>query len=341
MYAYQLHRGLGIKGLERIQVQSQPLKANEVRVGVCAVALNYRDLEIANGGVKGAPDITPCSDGAGIVLEIGSAVTKWRPGDRVMASFFPNWIDGPATSYKTAGSLGARGPGMLAESVVLPDHALVAIPSSLSFVEASTLPCAGLAAWNALFVAGSAKPGSSVLLLGTGGVSIWALLLAKAAGLRVLLTSSEDRKLSIASQLGADETINYRSVPEWANRVLDLTDGRGVDLVLETSGRNTLGQSMSALRKEGTVAVVGGTSGWGGEINADALIDGALRLVGVLVGSRSMAEDLVRFVEAFRIRPLIDRTYGFADAPSAFEYLSAGRHVGKVVVEIDSGDYTA
>jgi NADPH:quinone reductase-like Zn-dependent oxidoreductase len=251
-----------------------------------------------------------------------------------MANFFPNWIDGPATPAKTAGSLGARGPGMLAETVVLPAHALVAIPPSFSFAEASTLPCAGLVAWNALFVTGCAKPGSSVLLLGTGGVSIWALQLAKAAGLRVLITSSDDDKLSLARQLGADETINYRQTPSWAARVRELTGGLGADLVLETSGQDTLAQSMSAVRSEGTVAVVGGTTGWGGQIDADALIDGSLRLLGLLVGSRAMAEDLVRFVEHSRIRPLIDRRFTFAQAPAAYEYLSSGRHVGKVVIDI-------
>lgn len=264
MHAYRLHRGQGFRGLERIEIPALPLQPHEVRIGVQAVSLNYRDLEIARGGAEGSPALTPCSDGAGVVLEVGPAVTQWRAGDRVMASFFPNWIDGPVTAEKTAGSLGARGPGMLAETVVLPAQALVAVPASLSFAEASTLPCAGVVAWNALFVAGGAKPGSTVLLLGTGGVSIWALQLAKAAGLRVLITSSEDHKLNIARRLGADDTINYREQPRWAPRVRELTGGRGVDLVLETAGRHTLGQSMAAVRPEGTLAVVGGTSGWGG-----------------------------------------------------------------------------
>ena len=223
MQAYRLHRGQGIEGLERVQIQSPPLQSHEVRIGVQAVSLNYRDLEIARGGTEGSPAITPCSDGAGVVLEVGSGVTQWRTGDRVMASFFPNWIDGAATAEKTAGSLGARGPGMLAQTVVLPAQALVAVPASLNFAEASTLPCAGVVAWNALFVAGGARPGSTVLLLGTGGVSIWALQLAKAAGLRVLITSSGDHKLDFARRLGADETINYRDQPLWAARVRELT----------------------------------------------------------------------------------------------------------------------
>jgi NADPH:quinone reductase-like Zn-dependent oxidoreductase len=252
-----------------------------------------------------------------------------------MGSFFPNWIDGAVTPEKTAGSLGARGPGMLAEAVVLPAQALVAVPASLSFAEASTLPCAGVVAWNALFIAGSAKPGSTVLLLGTGGVSIWALQLAKAAGLRVIITSSDNQKLDIARRLGADDTINYREQPLWAARVRELTGGRGVDLVLETSGRDTLGQSMAAVRPQGTLAVVGGTSGWGGQLDADALIDGALHLCGILVGSRAMAEDLVRFVEHSGIRPLIDRRFRFDQAAAAYEYLGTARHVGKVVIDVE------
>lgn len=334
MHAYRLHRGQGIKGLECVEIPELPLQPHEVRIGMHAVSLNYRDLEIARGGTEGSPAITPCSDGAGAVLEVGAAVSQWRAGDRVMGSFFPNWIDGAVTPDKTAGSLGARGPGMLAENVVLPAHALVAVPASLSFAEASTLSCAGVVAWNALFVAGALKPGSTVLLLGTGGVSIWALQLAKAAGLRVLITSSENHKLDIARRLGADDTINYRAQPQWAARVRELTGGRGVDLVLETSGRDTLGQSMAALRPEGTLAVVGGTSGWGGALDVDALIDGALRLRGILVGSRTMAEELVRFVERSGIRPLIDRRFGFDQAAAAYEYLAAARHVGKVVIDI-------
>lgn len=334
MQAYRLHRGQGIAGLERFDAVPAPLQRHEVRVAVQAVALNFRDLEIARGGSAGMASIVPGSDGAGVVVEAGATVTRWRSGDRVAANFFPHWVDGPSTDAKVAGSLGNRGPGMLAQTVVLPESALFALPPSLSFVEAATLPCAGVTAWNALFVAGCGRPGDTVLLLGTGGVSIWALQLAKAAGLRVLITSSDDRKLSIASQLGADATINYRDVPDWPLRVRELTDGRGADLVLETSGRDTLARSMAAVRREGRIAVIGGTSGWGGEIDADALIDGALRIVGVLVGSRAMAQDLVRFVEQRRIRPVVDRVFAFAQAASAYAHLATSGHVGKVVIEV-------
>jgi NADPH:quinone reductase-like Zn-dependent oxidoreductase len=337
MQTFQLHRGKGIAGLERVPARRAALQAHEVRVRMGAVALNFRDLEVARAGDASGPPITPCSDGAGVVEELGSAATRWRIGDRVAASFFPNWIDGPSTDGKVAGALGNRGPGMLAESVVLPEAAWFAVPPSLSLTEAATLPCAGVTAWNGLFVAGAAMPGHSVLLLGTGGVSMWALQLARAAGLHVLVTSSDDRKLLPARQLGAHDTINYRSVPDWPARVRELTGGLGAHLVLETAGRDTLARSLAAVRREGRVSVIGGTSGWGGELNADALIDGALHLRGVLVGSRSMAEDLVRFVEQNRLRPMIDRVFPFAQAAAAYEYLAASRHIGKVVIALGEG----
>jgi NADPH:quinone reductase-like Zn-dependent oxidoreductase len=203
------------------------------------------------------------------------------------------------------------------------------------------VPCAGVTAWNALFVAAAPQPGDTVLLLGTGGVSIWALQLAKAAGLRVIITSSDDAKLQAARSLGADATVNYGALPDWAARVHELTHGRGADLVLDTAGRETLAQSMRALRPGGTVAYIGGTTGFGGEIDADAMIDGALRIVGVLVGSRSMVEDLVRFVEQTGLRPVIDRAFGFADLRADFRYLASARHVGKVVVDVGAADDAA
>ncbi len=334
MQTVRLHRCQGIAGLEHTQRQLPPLAPHEVRVDMRAVALNYRDLEVLRGGDAAGPAITPASDGAGVVAAVGSGVSRWRVGDRVAASFFPNWVDGPPTDQKVAGALGNRGPGMLAEAVVLPEQAWFAVPAFMSMAEAATLPCAGVTAWNGLFVAGAAQPGQTVLLLGTGGVSIWALQLAKAAGLRVIITSSDDRKLQLARDLGADHGINYVKQPDWSARVRELTGGGGADLVLETSGRDTLAHSMAAVRREGRLSVIGGTSGWGGEVDADALIDRALRLTGVLVGSRAMAEDLVRFVEQARIRPVIDRIFTFAEAASAFDYLGTSRHVGKVVIEI-------
>jgi NADPH:quinone reductase-like Zn-dependent oxidoreductase len=223
---------------------------------------------------------------------------------------------------------------MLAEEVVLHEEALVAIPAHLSYAEAATLPCAAVTAWNALFVEGGLRAGDSVLLLGTGGVSISALQLAKAAGLQTIITSSSDAKLERARALGAAATINYRTMPEWQDEVLRLTDGRGVDLVLEVGGQGTLTRSIASTRMGGTVAIIGGVSGFGGELNPFALIGGAKRLVGIFVGSRSMLEDLNRFLGITGVHPVVDRAFPLHQAREAYTYLKKGEHFGKVVIEV-------
>lgn len=339
MQAYQIVAGRDIAGLQPFQPPYREPGAYEVRVRMRAVSLNYRDLMVAQGNylaISGEP-VVPTSDGAGEVIAIGSAVSRFQVGDRVVTSFFPNWIDGEPTPAKTTGSLGAVADGVLGEEIVLHEDALVAMPAHLDFVEAATLPCAAVTAWNTLFVAGALKPGQSVLLLGTGGVSIWALQLAKAAGLRAIVTSSSDAKLERARELGADATINYRTDPEWQQEVLRLTDGRGVDLVVEVGGQGTLPRSLAAVKHGGTIAVIGGVSGFGAsDVAAIDLIAGAKRLVGILVGSRAMAEDLYRFVEVTGIRPVVDRVFAFTQAREAYQYLADGQHFGKVVIRIGS-----
>jgi NADPH:quinone reductase-like Zn-dependent oxidoreductase len=336
MQAYQIQSGQKIAGLERVQRQSAPLAAQDVRVRVHAVSLNYRDLMIADGSYLSTGDgpVIPTSDGAGEVIEVGAGVTRLRVGDRVAASFFPDWIDGAPTPPTTNRALGAVTNGMLAEEVVLHEHAWVKIPAHMDYVEASTLPCAGMTAWNALFVEGGLRAADSVLLLGTGGVSIWALQLAKAAGLHTIITSSSDEKLARARTLGASATINYNSTPEWQDEVMRLTAGRGVDLVLEVGGQGTLSRSIRSTRMGGTIAVIGGVSGFGGELDPFALIGGAKRLSGIFVGSRSMFEDLNRFLEVVAIRPVVDRVFLFPQASEAYTHLEQARHFGKVVIEI-------
>jgi NADPH:quinone reductase-like Zn-dependent oxidoreductase len=337
MQSYSIQRGAGITGLERRSLARTPLGPNDVRVGMRAVALNYRDLLVAraeymNGG--GEP-LIPCSDGAGEVLAVGAAVTRFRAGDRVAAAFYPTWIDGEPTEDKVARGLGGGRDGVLAQEVVLPEDAWFAIPPHLSYIEAATLPCAGVTAWNALFVAGGLERGDSALILGTGGVAIWALQLAAAAGVHSIVTSSDDSKLERARVLGAHETINYREQPEWHERVLQLTRGRGVDLVLEIGGRDTLKRSLAAARVGGSIAMIGGLGGgFGGELEPFALIARAQRLMGILIGSRAMAEDLSRFVASTGLRPVVDSVFDFAHAGEAYAYLATARHVGKVVIEI-------
>jgi NADPH:quinone reductase-like Zn-dependent oxidoreductase len=336
MQAYQIQSGQKIAGLERVQRQSATLAAYEVRVRVHAVSLNYRDLMIADGSYLSTGDgpVIPVSDGAGEVIEVGPGVTRLRIGDRVAASFFPDWISGMPTAQTTSRALGAVADGMLAEEVVLHESAWVTIPAHMDYAEASTLPCAGVTAWNALFVEGRLRAGDSVLLLGTGGVSVWALQIAKAAGLRAIITSSSDEKLERARALGASATINYRNTPEWQDEVMRLTGGRGVDLVLEVGGQGTLSRSIRSTRMGGTIAIIGGVSGFGGELDPFALIGGAKRLSGIFVGSRGMLEDLNRFTEVAAIRPVVDRVFSFQQAREAYTHLEHAGHFGKVVIEV-------
>jgi NADPH:quinone reductase-like Zn-dependent oxidoreductase len=268
------------------------------------------------------------------VIAAGKEVKRFRVGDRVIGTFFRNWIDGEPTPQKTGHVPGFSVDGMLAEEVTVAEDEAVAMPQCLEFDEAATLPCAALTAWNALFVSGRALPGSTVLLLGTGGVSIWALQLAKAAGLRTILTSSSDAKLERALWLGADEVINYRTTPEWQHDVLQRTGGRGVDLVVEVGGQDTLARSILATRMGGTIAIVGHVGGLTAELSVLALSGGTKSLVGLTVGSRRMLEDLSRFVDATDIRPAIDRVFSFDQACDAYAYLAAAGHVGKVVIRL-------
>ena len=329
--AWEVERGAGIQRLRRTTRTLPDVGPHDVRIRLHAASLNARDLDIASSG-EGR--IVPASDGAGVIEAIGRDVTRWRIGDRVAAAFYPRWIDGAPTSDATTGSLGGIVDGVLAEAIVAHEDAVFAIPAHLDFIEAATLPCAALTAWHALFETTTLRPGDTVLLLGTGGVSMWALALANAAGLRTIVTTSDEAKRAFVGTL-ADATINYRTHPDWSEEVLRLTDGRGADLVVEIGGERTLGQSIASVRAGGTVAMVGGVSGgFGGWIEPFALIGGMKRLAGVLVGSRAMAERLVAFVAQRGLRPLVDRVFAFGDAPAAFAHLASGRHLGKVVVRI-------
>lgn len=332
--AWSIRRGAQIDGLQRARRADPPLRGNEVRVRIRAVGLNHRDLMVANG-LAGSPDrpIVPASDAAGEVIEVGADVTALRIGDRVIGSFFPDWLAGPATPALTARALGGSMDGVLAEQVVLPESAWVPMPGGLGFVEAATLPCAGVTAWNALFCVEPLPPGATVLLLGTGGVSIWALQLARAAGHRVIVTSSDDAKLARARALGADDTINYRSTPAWGEAALRLTDGIGVDRVLDIGGPATVAESITALRMGGTVAVIGRLTGsTPAQFDPAALFAGNKRLAGLMVGSAAMSRELARFVGRAGLQPVIDRVFPFGQAREAYRHLASGQHVGKVVI---------
>jgi NADPH:quinone reductase-like Zn-dependent oxidoreductase len=333
---YAISRGDGIDRLAWHAQPRRPLAPNEVRVRMRAVSLNNRDLMVAKGtsGVPGRV-VVPASDGAGVVIETGSAVTTRQVGDHVFASFFPDWLSGPMTDAGSARALGGTMDGVLAEEVVLPEGAWVPVPALLDFVEASTLPCAGVTAWHALFGLDPLPPGATVALLGTGGVSTWALQLAKAAGLRVLVTSSDDAKLEAARALGAEGTVNYRTQPEWGRALRELADGEGVDRVLDIGGPDTVAQSLAAVRTGGSVAIIGRLTGMApASFDPAVLFGGNKRLVGLMVGSRALATDLARFVERHGIRPVVDRVFTFDDARAAYHYLASARHSGKVVIAI-------
>jgi NADPH:quinone reductase-like Zn-dependent oxidoreductase len=339
MLAYQILPGDNIDGLRSVNLPDRELGAGEVRVRVHAVSLNYRDLMVARGNylVNVDDPIIPCSDGAGEILAVGHGVRRLQVGDRVAASFFPYWTDGAPTPDKVRHALGGDIDGMLAQEVILDEDALVKIPARLSFVDAATLPCAGVTAWNAIFVSrNDVKPGDTVLLLGTGGVSVLGLQLANAAGMRTVITSSSDAKLQRARALGAHDTINYRAMPEWHEEVLRVTHGAGANVVLEVGGKGTVNRSVAAASMGGSIAIIGGVSGFGGDVNPVMLLSSAKRMVGIFVGSRTMLEDVMRFADVTGLKPVVDRVFTFDQAKEAYRYMESGSHFGKVVIAVAS-----
>jgi NADPH:quinone reductase-like Zn-dependent oxidoreductase len=303
-----------------------------VLVRLRAISVNYRDLStVLDPVARNLPyPRIPNSDGAGEVIAVGPGVTRCTVGDRVAGCFFQDWAAGGISAAAMATALGGPVDGVLAEATVLREGGLVAIPDHLSFEEAACLPCAGVTAWNCLIADGGLKAGDTVLLLGTGGVSVFATQFAATAGARVIITSSSDDKLERARQLGANETINYVATPDWANRVLELTDGHGADHVLEVGGPGTMEQSIEAVRVGGHIAYVGVLTG--GAINPVGIMRKSIRLQGVYVGSRAMFEDMNRTLLLHDLHPVIDRTFPFADAREAFHHMKAAGHFGKIVV---------
>jgi NADPH:quinone reductase-like Zn-dependent oxidoreductase len=337
MRRYELQPGAGIDGLRAGDTGDKQLRGRYVRVAIKAATLNYRDLLIAKGVYGGLPDhpIIPLSDGVGEVAEVGSEVRRFRVGDRVVTTFWPDWHDGAGSPDRTRDSYGAQLDGVLAEQLIAHEDGLARAPDGLSDAGAAALPCAGVTAWNALFRRGRARPGETVLILGTGGVAIWALQIAVASGLYAIVTSSSAAKLGKATALGARHTIDYRVIPDWQDAVLDLTRGRGADIVLEVGGQDTLARSIKATAFDGRIVVIGGLTGFGSaQVAPGDLIGGMQTLTGVSVGSRAATEELVRFVEVNRIKPVVDKSFRFYDAAAAYRYLDHGHAFGKVAVTI-------
>ena len=326
----------GLDELALVDREAPQPGPGEAVLGVQALSLNYRDLMIVTGGYNPRMKLpaVPLSDAAGVVTATGDGVTRVKEGDRVMTQFVSGWLDGPYRAEYGKTTLGTPAPGVAAEQVALPAEALVPMPDGWDFAAAATLPIAGLTAWSALVTEGGVGAGDTVLTLGTGGVSVFVVQLGAAIGARVIVTSSSDDKLERARALGAADTVNYRTEPAWHERVLVLTERRGVDLVVENGGIGTLTQSLAAVRAGGTVALLGALTGLAGELNIAPIMMRRLRLCGILVDSRAAFEAMVAFLADHRVEPVIDARFRFDELGDALRHLQSGAHFGKIVVEL-------
>jgi NADPH:quinone reductase-like Zn-dependent oxidoreductase len=341
MYAYPITQ-FGVDHLERVELPMLQIAPGTVLIKVHAVSLNYRDLMMVKGfyNPKMAFPRIPCSDGAGEVAAIGEGVKRVRVGDRVCGIFMQRWLDGPLTAEKSKAALGGDVDGMLAEYVLLDQDGVVRFPEHLSYEEAATLPCAGVTAWNALHHAGEpaspALPGETIVIQGTGGVSIFALQFAKLLGARVIGTSSSDEKLARAYGLGLDAGCNYKERPEWSRWVSEMTGGRGADRIIEVGGAGTFGQSLRATRVGGAIAQIGVLSGAATSepLALTPILHKQLRVQGIYVGSRAMFEGMNTAIAKAGLHPVIDRVFGFDQVRDAFLHMQSASHFGKIVIRM-------
>lgn len=333
MRAWEVQGEWGLDHLAMVEREKPSPAEGQVVVRMRAASINYRDLLTVQGmgGTRRLP-LIPFSDGAGEVIAIAAGVSRVKTGDRVCPMFFQSWKDGPPDAGKRARPLGGPLPGVLQEEMALDADYVSPAPKGWSFEEAATLPCAGLTAWRALMVEGELKAGQTVLVQGTGGVSIFALQFAKMAGARVIVTSSSDEKLARAKALGADETINYRDNPEWAKATLDLTGGAGVDMIVEVGGAGTLNQSLDAAKVGGRILVIGVLSGFSQQIAMPTLFGKNLRMIGLSVGSREMFEHMVAAIDKTGMKPVVDRTFPFEQVPDALALMKGASHFGKICI---------
>lgn len=337
MRAYEIQDRFGLDHL-RLGERGDPLPGpGQVLLRMRAVSLNYRDLLTVQGhyNPKQPLPLIPCSDGVGVVSALGAGVRGIAVGDRVATCFGQGWLSGPPSRAKVRASLGGPLDGTLAAQMVLPAEGVVAVPAHLSDPAAACLPCAALTAWSALVRHGRVRPGDIVLVLGTGGVSIFALQFARLLGARVIITSSHDEKLERARALGAWQTLNYRQTPAWGKAVQVLTDGRGVDHVVEVGGAGTLAQSLEAVRIGGTISVIGVLSGITSDLSVIPILMKQIRLQGILVGHREDFEAMNRAIEAAALEPVVDRVFPFDQAGAAFAHLASGQHFGKIAIRVE------
>ena len=337
MKVWQVGHEWSIAGLELVERPEPEPGPGQISGRLRAASLNYRDLLTVQGkgGAYKLP-LIPCSDGAGEVISVGDGVTRVAAGDRVCPMFFQSWLDGRPSASNRRLALGGTRPGVLQETMLLDAEGVSRIPRHLSFVDAATLPCAGLTAWRALFDEACVRPGETVLVQGTGGVSIFALQFAKLAGATVIVTSSSDDKLARAKALGADHTINYRTVPDWGKAAADWAGG-GVDHVVEVGGRDTFQQSIEAARVGGTILVIGVLTGFSQEIAMPSIFSKNLHIIGLSVGSRRMFERMAAAIERNRLEPVVDRTFAFDAVPEALTLMQQGGHFGKIAIAFPGG----
>jgi NADPH:quinone reductase-like Zn-dependent oxidoreductase len=328
-------------GLDAIQVVEKPDPKpgpGHVLVRMKAVSLNYRDLLMVNGmygrGSASTTDvITPFSDGCGVVEAVGEGVTRVKPGDRVATLFFQGWISGPPALDKVMTALGFPMPGAGSELQTFSEQGVSKVPDFLTDQQVATLPCAALTAWRGLFEDANLQPGDTVVLQGTGGVSIFGLQFAHAAGYRTVITSSSDEKLGRAKALGADHLVNYKTTPAWSGPVREATGGKGADFIMEVGGGGTIQESMRAIKIGGHIAIIGVVAGAGDPFNPAALIGNSAKLQGLSVGSRDMFEAMCRAMDLHKIGPIVDKVFPFTEARAAFSAMAAGEHFGKIVLE--------
>jgi NADPH:quinone reductase-like Zn-dependent oxidoreductase len=338
MRAYQLSKGgAGIEALARVERPDPPKPGHrQVLVRVRACSLNFRDLGIVRGSYRMPvrDNVIPLSDGAGEVLEVGPGVTRFKAGDRVAGNFFQRWPGGEPAPDSHASALGGGIDGMLAEYALLEEDGVVKIPAHLSLDEGATLPCAAVTVWHAMIEHARLKAGDTVLLQGTGGVSIFGLQFARAMGIAAIITSSSDEKLARAKALGAAHGINYKTNPDWEKAALAFTGGRGVDHVVEVGGAATLTRSFGAIRVGGKITLIGGLSGGASELNPGLIFARRANVQGISVGSTQMFMAMNRAIEVGALKPVIDKVFGFDEAPAAYHHMASGAHFGKIVIRV-------
>jgi NADPH:quinone reductase-like Zn-dependent oxidoreductase len=336
MKAFEIRTAFGLDHLTEVERPEPIPAAGHVRVRLRAASLNYRDLLTVQGlyNPRQPLPLVPLSDGAGEVVELGDGVTRVRVGDRVMPIFAQRWLAGEPTKAKLLSALGGPLDGTLIEEIALHEDGLVPMPSHLSWEEAATLTCAGVTAWSALVTQGGIEAGDTVLVLGTGGVSLFALQIARLHGARVIVTSSSDAKLERARALGATETINYKTHPDWEKKVRDMTGGTGADHVVEVGGAGTLAKSVRAVRAGGRISLIGVLSGATTDVNLAPILMQNIRVQGVIVGSRETFEHLLRAMAHHELHPVVDRVFPFAEARAAFDHMAGQGHFGKIVIRM-------